>query len=233
MQRAQSVGVLILVASMVTPSTQCFGQGALNVSPGDVEPTASRIFTFVQGTGMGHSHGIEAKLQSGRLILGAEQDAGQFVFDMKSFDADTKLAREVVGLEGETAAWMRDQVNKEIHSEALLDTLKFSTATFDIESSRPLGLHKKTGNPGYELVGKLTLKGVTQPIKFPVEVALKEGWLHVIGKFAFKQTDYGIKPVSKGLGSVGVTDQLTVNGNIWIAPSAESTASLEQVKARR
>ena len=53
----------------------------------------SRIYTFVGKTGLGHQHGIEGQLKSGSIQLGAKQDAGELVFDMISFDADTDAAR--------------------------------------------------------------------------------------------------------------------------------------------
>src|SRR5262249_16969897 len=61
----------------------------------DYEP--SRIYVKVgTATRLGHEHGVEGNLKSGKLTLGGD---GEFVFDMASFTADTSLARKRVGLE--------------------------------------------------------------------------------------------------------------------------------------
>lgn len=40
--------------------------------------------------------------------------------------------------------------------------------------------------------------------------------LHVRGRFAVLQTQYGIKPFSKGLGAIGVADELQIWGDLWV-----------------
>lgn len=200
--------------------------------PGDLETDASRVFTFVKGTGMGHDHGVEAKLTSGRLVLGARAKAGQLVFDMKSFDADTPRARKTVGLKGKTAGWMRKQVNKEIHGSKILNSTAFPSARFDIVSAIPIGTDEESGNPAYELAGNFTLRDVTRPITVRVLVEDSKGWHRINGQFSFQQSDYGIKPLSKGLGAMGVADELTVIGELWVAPTAESLASFRRLERR-
>lgn len=51
----------------------------------------------------------------------------------------------------------------------------------------------------------------------PSEVEHKEQWTHLMGRFKILQTQFGITPFKKALGAVGVTDQLTVWGDLWIA----------------
>ena len=45
--------------------------------PGDVDLANSRVFTFVGATGFGHEHGVEGRLVSGNIQLGANQNAGR------------------------------------------------------------------------------------------------------------------------------------------------------------
>ena len=201
--------------------------------PGELNTDASRVFTFVEGTGMGHSHGMEAKFSSGSLVLGASENAGQLVIDMKSFDADTPLARQAVGLKGKSANWMRKQVTKEMHGSKILDSSQFPVATFDIASCKPTGVTKDTGLPTYQATGNFTLHGQTRAVTIPCIVKQEKGWLHITGSFSFKQSDYGIEPLSKGFGSIGVADQLTVFGDLWISPTPESLASMQSLRIRR
>ncbi|MEM8944995.1 MAG: YceI family protein [Planctomycetota bacterium] len=182
---------------------------------------------------MGHSHGMEARLSRGHLVPGANRNAGQLVIDMKSFDADTPLARQVVGIKGESANWMRKQVSKEMHGSKVLNSSTFPIATFDIASCTSVGVSREAGLPSYELAGNLTLCGQTKTITIPVTVEQSNDWLHLTGRFSFKQSDFGIKPLSKGFGAIGVADELTVFGDLWIAPTAESLASMRGLKQRR
>lgn len=209
------------------------GARQLSPLPGTVDVASSRVFTFVKGTGIGHSHGMEAKLLKGHLRLGATRDAGQFVIDMQSFDADTPAARLAVGLKGKTAKWMRKQVRKEMLGAKILNAASFPEATFVIDSCTPRARADEKGIATYQLVGTLTLRGVTKPVAFPITAGQVGNAIRIAGSYKFKQSDFGIKPLSKGFGSIGVTDEVAVLGKINIAPTAESIASLQSLQMRR
>jgi hypothetical protein len=112
------------------------------VAEGDVEVRASRVFTFVDKTGLGHQHGVEGWLKPSQILLNAEQGAGKLVFDMASFDADTDTARKFFGLEGSTAEGTRKQVNDNMKGRDILDTQKYPEAIFSISSSLPTGKNR-------------------------------------------------------------------------------------------
>ena len=75
-------------------------QARTPLAAGDVDTSISRVYVHVDKTGFGHEHGVASFLKSGHLNLGASQNAGELVFDMTSFNADTDEARRYVGLEG-------------------------------------------------------------------------------------------------------------------------------------
>lgn len=187
--------------------------------PGDVNLGASRVYTFVDKTGLGHQHAIEGKLASGSLMLGATSDAGQLVFDMKTFDADTPVARRYLGLEGTTGDSTRSQVNDNMRGSQVLDVARYPTATFVVDSAVATGQNSKRGLPTHELIGSFTLHGVTKPIRVVAEVERVRGWLHVLGSIPISQTTYGITPYSKAFGAIGVADGLRIYGEFWIAPN--------------
>ena len=230
-----STSVLLCVVTLATSlhGQQPGGRRQLSPMPGTVDVASSRVFTFVKGTGVGHSHGMEAKLLKGHLHLGATRNAGQFVIDMKSFDADTPTARKAVGLKGKTAKWMRKQVRKEMLGKKILDAASFPEATLVIDSCTPKTRANEKGIATYQLAGTLTLRGVTNPISFPITAQQVDNAIRVAGNYKFKQSDFGIKPLSKGFGSIGVTDEVAVLGEIRIAPTAESLASLQSLQMRR
>ncbi len=207
------------------------------LEPTQVSVAKSRVYTFVGKTGFGHDHGVEGKLKSGNLKLGAMEEAGELVFDMTSFDADTDAARRYVGLNGSTDASTRQQVNANMRGDTILAVRRFPTATYTIASAKALSTKSRDGHPQYELDGKFTLHGTTRPLKITVSVQkTKEGLDRVRGSFSILQTQYGITPFSKALGAVGVTDKLTIHGDILVAAEPESngdTASAGEAPADR
>lgn len=190
-----------------------------NFKPADVQTEASRVYVFVEKTGLGHQHGVEARLLKSTLSLGATQDAGMLVFDMKSFDADTPAARKYVGLTGTTDEGTRTAVNENMKGSAVLAVDRYPTATFDVKSAKATGQSSVKGLPLYQLDGVFTLHGKQRPLSFTAEVEQARGWLHIKGIFAIKQTDYGIRPYSKVLGAVGVADELRIYGDLYVAPT--------------
>ena len=190
---------------------------AEQLEPHQISVQKSRVYIFVDKTGLGHPHGVEGRLKSGSLTLGAGEEAGELVFDMNSFDADTDAARSYVGLSGSTDASTRRQVNDNMKNTAILNVSQFPTATFTIKSATLLEKKSRTGAPLYELTGEFTLRGKTRPIKLEAEAEQKDNMTHVHGRFAILQTQYGITPFRKALGAVGVADQLIIHGDLWIA----------------
>jgi polyisoprenoid-binding protein YceI len=100
---------------------------------------------------------------------------------------------------------------------AILNVGQFPTATFAIKSATLLEKKSRAGAPLYELIGEFTLRGKTRPIKLEAEAEQKDNMMHVRGRFAILQTQYGITPFRKALGAVGVADQLIIHGDLWIA----------------
>jgi hypothetical protein len=63
-----------------------------------------------------------------------------------------------------------------------------------------------------QLVGELTLHGVTRPLAVNAAVALDPaGGLTARGTFSLKQTDFGIEPVTAAGGTVRVKDVIGVD----------------------
>lgn len=186
-------------------------------APGEVSLPHSRVFIHVGKVGLGHEHAVMAQLRQGTIHLGAAKSAGLLAFDMQSIVADTPDARKYVGLEGETSEATQNQVNTNMRGPDVLDVTQFPTATFIIDSARPLPTKSEQDPPQYELAGKFTLHGVQRPLRIAATVTeVKNGYQHLRSGFKIRQTDYGIKPFSKALGTIGVTDELTIYGDAWL-----------------
>ena len=184
--------------------------------PGDVDLAASRVYVFVGKTGLGHNHAVSGLLQAGRIAIGAADQAGMLVFDMRSFVADTAEARKALGLPGETDASTQQQVQTNMAGPDVLDVVRHPTATFQIRSALSSRQQAPGRPPVYELLGGFTLHGVTRDVMIPVEVEQRGEWLRLRGMFVIKQTEFGMKPYKKLGGVVGVADELRITGDILV-----------------
>jgi polyisoprenoid-binding protein YceI len=210
----------ILTAGLpATVTAQETSQPTAKFKPADVHTDISRVYVFVDKTGLGHQHGVEARLKASTLVLGAETDAGRLVFDMASFDADTVAARAYVGLKGITDESTRSAVNQNMRGPAVLDVTRYPTATFDVASAKATGQTNSRGLPLYKLEGNFTLHGVTRPLEVVADVEQTRGWLRVRGNFVINQTSFGITPYSKAFGAIGVADELKIIGDLFVAPT--------------
>ncbi len=197
---------------------------------GDVFLGGSRVYVFVGKTGLGHEHGVVGLLKEGRINLAAPRDAGMLVFDMTSFSADTPDARKYVGLEGVTDASTQQQVNANMQGEYVLDSAKHPTATFVIKQIAKLDKPSQRNLPQYVLTGDFTLHGTTRPIQVVADTEEQGGWIHLRGGFKMLQSQWGIKPFTKALGAVGVADELTIWGDLWIAKQRQMAAKQATTK---
>jgi polyisoprenoid-binding protein YceI len=197
-------------------------QSTRPIGPGgsEIDLQISRVYIRVGKTGFGHEHGVEGRLASGNIQLGAAQNAGELVFDMPTFTADTHDARTRVGLTGETDSATQKKVNANMRGPDVLDVAKYRQAVFRIRSANLRSQSTPGEAPTYELDGQFTLHGVARPLRVAVVVTSAEGRTGLHGRFTIMQSDYGITPYSAALGAVGVTDKLDILGDLWMASTA-------------
>lgn len=184
---------------------------------GDVYLPGSRVYVFVGKTGLGHEHGVVGQIKQGRIRLDSARDAGQIIFDMGTFTADTLDARKYVGLQAPTDASTQQQVTANMLGAAILDVARFPTASFTIKEILKHPQPSQRGLSQYQFNGDFSLHGVSRPIQIVTEVEEQGDWVHLRGGFTMLQSQFGIKPFTKAFGAIGVTDQLRVWGDIWIA----------------
>jgi hypothetical protein len=203
--------------AVAEPNTAAPVEERVVLEAGDLELESSQVFVYVGKTGFGHEHAVSGKLASGHLDLDSVAPRGELVFDLASFEADSQGARRYLGLKGSTDDDTRRQVNANMRGKAVLDVESHATATFTLTSVTPLQELSARKLPQVELTGDLTLHGVKREVRVVADREEKQGWIHLRGGFPLLQTDYGITPFSKAFGAVGVTDELHVWGDFWIA----------------
>lgn len=211
----------LLAQQGVVATTQTQKADPAKQKPGDVELQSSRVYVFVGKTGLGHEHAIEGVLSAGAIRLGAAEKGGRLDFDLKSFQADTQQARTYIGLAGTTDAGTVRKVNANMLGPDVLDVGRYPTATFEIKSARKHQSQKPPANgQEYLCEGDFTLHGVKRPLKFIAVAETVDGWVHLRGSFAVRQTDFGIRPYTAALGTVGITNELTIYGDLWVVPES-------------
>jgi hypothetical protein len=176
----------------------------------------SRVYIKVAASGrMGHEHGVEGRLASGTIAVGARES---LAFAMKSFVADTPAARQALGLNGTVSASDQRNVTETMLGREVLDVDRYPTASYAIATSAPLD-GQAPGKPRrYRLDGKLTLHGVTRPLALTaqIEPTSTPGVARMRCTFAIVQTDYKITPYSTLGGLIGVFDRLEIRGDLVI-----------------
>ena len=206
--------LLCFTLSLISSTAVFAQQPALR--PGQVDAQRSRAYAFVGARGLGHEHGVEGRVASGTIRLGVAQQAGEIVFDMKSFVCDTADSRKYVGLKGTTDESTQTQTTANMVGSSILDVANHPTATYAIRSSLPLAKHQPTDPDWYELSGDFTLHGITRPLVVRAVAQSTAGGISLRGRFGVKQTDFGITPFSKALGAIGVADEVKVFGDLVV-----------------
>lgn len=219
-RRGRRGGQWLLAGIVAASGVQAAAQTPA-AAPWAVDLVASRVYILVGKSGLiGHVHAVEGRLAAGQITLGAREQAGALVFDMRSFLADTPAARKMLGVEGDIDASTQQQTNANMLGPEVLDVARHPTARFDIRSSMPAALQQPGRLPAYDLVGTFTLHGATRPLALAAETEENGAGVRIRGGFSIRQTDFGMKPYAKFGGMVGVADELKIWGDILLPKTA-------------
>jgi polyisoprenoid-binding protein YceI len=158
-----------------------------------IDPQRSTMTVKVLKSGLfsafGHNHEIRAPIISGSVTT-----SGTPAVELR---VD---ARRMQVLDPDVSTKDRAEIQKTMLSDAVLDSERFPEIRFvstTIEASAP---------NRYHVSGELTLHGITRPVVVTVE--LRAG--RYLGSLKLKQTQFGIKPVTVGGGTVKVKDEVEI-----------------------
>lgn len=168
----------------------------------DVKPEASKIEWFAEKvTG---SHNGLVSLKEGKMEIDGEQIVGgSFVIDMTSINT--------TDLDGN----MKDKLDSHLKSEDFFNSKEYNTAEFVIAETK-----KMTSKDGFntEMIGQLTIKGISHPISFPANVKITDGKLAAYGEMVVDRTKYDIKYKSasffESIGDKAIMDEFTLKVSI-------------------
>lgn len=147
-------------------------------------------------SGFADNHEVEARIVEGSL----DTKAGQLRLSVDS--------RRMRVLDPQLSSDKRQQVQERMLGPEVLDSIRFPQITFE-------STHVEQEHEGRIRVdGLLSLHGVTKPVSLLAQV--ENG--RYTGRFAIRQRDFGITPVSIAGGTVKVKDELTIEFDILTTP---------------
>jgi polyisoprenoid-binding protein YceI len=170
-----------------------------------IDPGQTTITLQVGRTGIfafaGHDHEVIVPAMQGQITLDRSNVSRSTV--SVTFDA---TALKVTG-KGEPPGDV-PEVQRVMLSDQVLDVQRYPTITFQ---SRQVSVAKQSANQmTLRMTGDLTLHGVTRPLDVPVTVQLAADGLRADGRASVQQSQFGIRPVTAGAGTVRVKDEVEV-----------------------
>jgi polyisoprenoid-binding protein YceI len=154
-------------------------------------------FSFVAG----HTHEVSGPVQGGAIDLDLETPSRSHV-QLTIATADLKV---VAASEPEGDA---PKVQETMDADKVLGVAQHPRITFNSVGVAQNGRHDNTLD--VTVTGQLAVRDVTQTVTVPVHVQLDGNSLTATGRFAIKQSAFGIKPISIG-GVVAVKDRLDID----------------------
>ena len=184
-----------------------FGTGVVAQTREDFRVQPGTSVTVQVGKGglfsfAGHDHEVLAPATEGQIAL----DRGDF--SRSSVRLVFNAAALKVTGKGEPAEDV-PEVQRVMLSDRVLDVARFPTITFE---SRSISRTSSSGPTAVlRIEGDLTLHGVTRRVTVQgVRLTLAGDRLTAQGQVEVRQSDYGIRPVTAGGGTVRVKDEVNV-----------------------
>ncbi len=147
------------------------------------------------------NHRVEVRNFSGKIEVSLKDESQAAV----EIEAESKSLTNV-------DQNMSEFERKEFHgilNNTVVESDKFPKIKF--VSAAASDAKKSGANLSFTLSGDLTLHGVTKQVSFPVNVTMTKEQLRATGEGKLKQSDFGMKPYSGGLGMIKIGDEVKVN----------------------
>lgn len=188
-----------LIFSFVFMSALTYA-GMANTTPGDgVIDVEKSTITWV-GKKVTGQHNGTIKLKEGALnMTDGKLSGGSFVIDMSSI---TNL--DMAGKEG------AGKLEGHLKSEDFFNVAEHSTATLTITDV----VHRGTDG-SYKVIGDLTIKGITKPVKFNTQIVEEGGMQVASADITVDRSDYNVRYGSgsffDNLGDKTIYDEFDLN----------------------
>ncbi len=195
---------IVLLAGL-WPAVLPQGNAAPSVQPSSPQQSAITIRVSKSGlfSGFAHNHIVVAP------IAQAAVDPAHMAVNI------TVATKEMKVTDPDVSQKDRTEIQTTMLGPTVLDAAKFPEIHF--KSSRI----EQTSPQHYRVTGTLDLHGANKEISFDVS----GGPEHYHGATKLKQTNFGIKPISMGGGSIKVKDELELEFDVYSAAPAKTGSS--------
>jgi len=192
--RVMSATILLVLTTIFFPLPAATNVASPTASSIDFEHSVLTVHVYRSGlfSFAGDNHEIRAAIASGTVDEVAR--AAEFTVDV----------REMRVLDPKLSADKRSQVQEKMLGPEVLDAARFPEIKFHSTS-----VEQKNGNQLF-VTGELSLHGETRAIHVPLEASAHR----FRGSTTLKQTDFGIKPISVGGGTIKVKDEVGIDFDI-------------------
>jgi polyisoprenoid-binding protein YceI len=206
MPTAARTALVSLLALAITVSA---GPGEAASFTVDVSSSSLVVQLFRDGVAarLAHDHVVQARAFTGTMVYDPRNpDASsiQVTVEVGSLQADDPATRRKFGLSGEISESDRADIDKAMRSDGQLAAARFPSLSFKSSAIA------RQSDGRFLVTGRLTIRGVTNEVKFPAEIAL-DGDLRGRAKLTFKQSSFGYQPYSAALGAIKNKDEVTLH----------------------
>jgi polyisoprenoid-binding protein YceI len=149
---------------------------------------------------LAHNHNIAVKSFTGRVVIpdgGAANGTLELEADARSLQVLDKVSEKD-----------KAEITKSMH-EDVLESAKYPKIVF--KSASVSGFNQTGSTASFTVNGDLTLHGVTKRIAVPVKAEFSAQQLRAAGKYALKQTDFGITPYLAAGGAIKVKNEVVIS----------------------
>ena len=192
------------------------GEPVYAIDPAVPQSVVVRVHRAGTLASLGHEHVISEPAVRGYILMPGDPAAARadLYVALDSFAVDTPAARKTAGLAAEI-------------SQQDIDATRRNMLQTVLESSRyPFLLVHATCAAAHSgctmLDAQITLHGVTRSVRIPVEIRIDDGRLVANGRFAVRQSDFGITPYSVLGGALRVEDRIEIAFRLEAAENAFS-----------
>jgi len=200
-------GSAIAAAVVLWPTVHVHVSGAAQIYR--IDPANSRVTIHVGKAGVfsfvaGHSHEVGGPIASGDVDVDPDSPAqGRIRLEISAAELRVSAASEP---EGDAPKVQEAMSGPKVLDVAHQPQIRYESTAVTVKSG-----HGKVRD--LVVAGRLTIREVTQPVTAAVHAEFGENGLKATGRFAIKQSAFGITPISVG-GVVAVKDELQIEFSI-------------------
>ena len=202
----QAVTRLTLFSIFFLPTLPLAAQSQEQAPPKPQQSTITiKVFKSGLFSGFAHNHVVVAPVAKATI-------------DPSRLSAEiTVITKEMKVTDPDVSEKDRAEIQSTMLGPKVLDQEKYPEIHFKSSSI------KQTSPEHYSVAGTLELHGAKQEMSFEVTGEARDGAVeHYHGATKLKQSDFGIKPISLGGGSVKVKDELELEFDVYAAAPAKN-----------